>query len=128
MGFTAMITPAYVRTMAAYNTEMNRSMYAAADMLTDEQRGDDRGLFWKSIHGTLSHILWGDLQWMSRLAAWSRPSGTGRGSAPFVRDFAELRRMRAETDAGIATWGEGMDDAWLAGEDVWFTRMTEGVM
>ena len=48
-----MITPAYIRTMASYNSEMNRRIYAAAAGLTDDQRRTDRGLFWQSLHGTL---------------------------------------------------------------------------
>ena len=34
-----MITPDFVRTMAAYNAEMNRRIYGAAARLSDEARG-----------------------------------------------------------------------------------------
>ena len=47
-----MITPAYSRTMAAYNSEMNRRIYAAAGRLSDAERRAPRGAFWGSIHGT----------------------------------------------------------------------------
>ena len=40
-----MITSAYVRTMAQYNSEMNRRIYACAARLSDEQRRADVGLF-----------------------------------------------------------------------------------
>ena len=53
-----MITPAYVRTMAAYNAEMNRRLYGAAGRLSDTERQQPRGAFWGSIHGTLNHLLW----------------------------------------------------------------------
>ncbi len=69
-----MITPAYVRTMAAYNAEMNRRLYAAADRLDDAERRADRGAFWSSIHGTLCHLVWGDQMWMSRFAGWPKPA------------------------------------------------------
>ena len=52
-----MITPAYVRLMAQYNAEMNRRLYAAAARLTDAERKADRGAFWQSIHGTLTHLV-----------------------------------------------------------------------
>ncbi len=52
-----MITPAYVRTMAAYNREMNRRLYGAAERLTDAERRREAGAFWGSLHGTLSHLL-----------------------------------------------------------------------
>ncbi len=58
-----------IRIMAEYS-EMNRRIYAGAARLGDEQRRDDVGLFWKSLHGTLCHLLWGDRQWMSRLDGW----------------------------------------------------------
>jgi uncharacterized damage-inducible protein DinB len=52
-----MITPAYIRTMAAYNAEMNRRLYGAAARLSDAERREPRGAFWGSIHGTLNHLL-----------------------------------------------------------------------
>ena len=52
-----MITPAYIRTMAEYNAEMNRRLYGAAARLSDVERRLPRGAFWGSIHGTLTHIL-----------------------------------------------------------------------
>jgi uncharacterized damage-inducible protein DinB len=116
-----MITPAYVRTMAAYNAEMNRRLYAAAARLTDAERRAPRGAFWGSIHGTLSHILWGDRQWMSRFAEWPKPATPIRESARMIDDFAELAAARKEADAGIARWAETVDEAWLGGDLTWFS-------
>ena len=41
-----MITPAYIRTMAEYNAEMNRRLYAAAARLSDTERREPHGAFW----------------------------------------------------------------------------------
>ena len=60
------VGPAFVRTMAAYNAEMNRRIYTAAQRLPERERRLARGAFWGSIHGTLCHLLWGDRMWMSR--------------------------------------------------------------
>ena len=87
-----MITPAYIRTMARYNSEMNRRIYAAADRLTDGQRREDRGLFWKSLHGTLNHLLWGDRQWMSRLDGWPPNTIPNPQSPTLIQDFVALIR------------------------------------
>ena len=76
-----MITPAYVRTMAAYNAEMNRQLYGAAARLSDAERRQPRGAFWGSIHGTLNHLLWGDRQWMSRFDNWPKPDVAIKQSA-----------------------------------------------
>ena len=59
-----LVTPGYVRTMAAYNTQMNRQIYEAAARLSDAERKREQGAFWGSIHGTLNHLLWADRMWM----------------------------------------------------------------
>ena len=63
-----MITTAHVASMARYNRWQNQNLYTAADGLSDEERKCDRGAFFKSIHGTLSHILFGDQIWLHRFA------------------------------------------------------------
>src|SRR5882672_10606198 len=96
-----MITPAYVRTMAAYNAEMNRRLYEAASRLPDAERRCDRGAFWGSLHGTLVHILWGDSQWMSRFDNWERPSTPIKESDHLIEDWAELCARREKADSDI---------------------------
>ncbi len=116
-----MITAAYVRTMAAYNAEMNRRLYAAAGRLSEAERRTPRGAFWGSIHGTLCHILWGDRQWMSRFADWPRPAAAIRDSARMIDGFGELAAAREAADAGIARWAEAVDEAWLDDDMAWFS-------
>jgi uncharacterized damage-inducible protein DinB len=114
-----MITPSYVRTMAAYNAEMNRRLYAAAGRLDDDRRRAAHGAFWSSIHGTLAHILWGDGMWMSRFDNWPRPPVAIKDSARMIEDFAELAQAREKADADIADWAARVDEAWLDAELVW---------
>jgi len=116
-----MITPAYVRLMAQYNAEMNRRLYAAAARLGDADRKADRGAFWRSIHGTLTHILWGDTQWMSRFDNWPKPDVPIKQSAAMIDDFATLQARRVKADADIIAWADRVDDAWLAEDLVWFS-------
>ncbi|MBV8121548.1 MAG: damage-inducible protein DinB, partial [Alphaproteobacteria bacterium] len=111
-----MITPAYMRTMAAYNAEMNRRLYGAAARLPDDERRRPRGAFWGSIHGTLTHILWGDRQWMSRFDNWPKPATPIRESAGMIDDFAELMHEREQADGEITRWAHKVDDAWLDDE------------
>jgi uncharacterized damage-inducible protein DinB len=63
-----MIGPGFAQTMARYNRWQNRSLYAAADGLTEAARRKDRGAFFKSIHATLNNLLWADNRWMSRVS------------------------------------------------------------
>jgi len=116
-----MITPAYIRTMAEYSAEMNRRLYGAAARLSDAERRAPRGAFWGSIHGTLTHILWGDQQWMSRFDNWPKPATPIKQSAQMIEDFAELRTAREQADAAISRWAQKIDDAWLARDLTWFS-------
>jgi uncharacterized damage-inducible protein DinB len=116
-----MITPAWVRMMAAYNSEMNRRLYAAALRLPDAERRRDRGAFWGSLHGTFNHLLWGDRIWMSRFAQWPKPAQGIRDSATLIDDFAALHAARIEADAGIEAWAGAVDPDWLAGELRWLS-------
>jgi len=116
-----MITPAYARTMAAYNTEMNRRLYAAAARLPDADRRTDQGAFWTSLHGTLSHLLWADFQWMSRFANWPPPGVPLKQSATFVTGFDDLATRRIQADAGLEAWAAQLDPAWLAADQTWWS-------
>src|SRR3954447_3809327 len=116
-----MITPDYIRVMAAYNAEMNRRIYAGAERLTDAQRREDRGLFWNSLHGTLNHLLWGDRQWMSRLDGWPPNTIPNPQSPTLIEDFAALREARFEADRKIEAFADRIDGAWLDQDLVWFS-------
>jgi uncharacterized damage-inducible protein DinB len=120
-----MITPGYARTMASYNAEMNRRLYAAAGALSDVQRKADRGVFWKSIHGTFVHILWGDGQWMSRFAGWEKPATPIKESAGMIDDFGALSEQRVKADADIIVWADRLEQAWLDQDMTWFSGAVE---
>ena len=119
------VQPAFVRTMAAYNAEMNRRLYAAAARLSDAERRKARGAFWGSIHGTLCHLLWGDQAWMSRFDYWPKPAVPQKESAGLVAEFAELARLRHDADARISDWAQRVDAAWLAEDMVWFSQSAQ---
>ena len=116
-----MITPDFVRIMALYNSETNRRIYAAAALLTDAQRTEDRGLFWKSLHGTLNHLLWADRQWMSRLDGWPPNTVPNPQSPTLYADFDELRDERAKADAKIEDFANRIDEAWLTQDLEWWS-------
>ncbi|MSP30837.1 MAG: damage-inducible protein DinB [Acetobacteraceae bacterium] len=116
-----MITPAYICMMTAYGMEMNRRIYAAAALMTDEQRKQDRGLFWKSLHGTLNHLIWGDTQWMSRFADWEKPAVGGKQSAALFDDFSALRSAREAMDRRLTDWAAQVSDAWLGRDQNWYS-------
>jgi uncharacterized damage-inducible protein DinB len=116
-----MISPAYVRLMAAYNSEMNRRLYAAAAGLSEAERVADGGAFWGSIHGTLNHLAWADQMWMSRFAGWPKPIQVQKDSATLFGDFDALREARVAMDAALEAWAAEVTEAWLAGNLVWYS-------
>jgi uncharacterized damage-inducible protein DinB len=71
-----MINPVHART--AYNRWMNERRYELCAGLPDAERKRDRGAFFKSVHGTLNHLLYADRAWMSRFTGrdlgWRGPA------------------------------------------------------
>ena len=100
-------------TFARYNAWTNRRLYEAAARLTDAEYRADKGAFFKSMHGTLNHLLATDRIWMKRF--------TGEGDAPSRLDaivherFDALRQARESEDRRIATFIDSLDETRLAG-------------
>lgn len=108
-----MITPDYARTMAAYNRWMNETVYAAAARLSDAERKRDLGAFFKSLHGTLNHLLVGDRLWLGRFTG--APVTFPSLGHELYADFGELRRERGQTDAAIEAMAAAITPERLAG-------------
>lgn len=87
---------------AGYNAWCNERLYDAAAKLSDADYRADRGVFFKSMHGTLNHLLVGDRIWMKRF--------TGTGEAParldaiLYDDFTALRAARQSQDTLIGRY------------------------
>jgi uncharacterized damage-inducible protein DinB len=109
-----MIGAGYARTMARYNRWMNERLYECAARLPDAQRKRDTGAFFRSVHGTLNHLLVGDRVWMGRFVG---PVFVPKSLAEeLYADFGELRRERARTDEAIEAWAASLTDERLACE------------
>ena len=115
-----MITPGYLQRMARYNRWQNISIYGAADGLSDAERRADRGSFFQSIHATLSHILWADQLWMSRLSDWAPPDGPSR-EVPLYDDWDDLKSRRNEADRTFINWAETLTQADVDGDLEWYS-------
>jgi uncharacterized damage-inducible protein DinB len=120
-----MIDKSYVERMARYNRWQNDNLYGVADGLSDEERRRDRGAFFGSIHGTLSHLLWADCMWMSRFSNVPKPGVGIAGSAALYPDWRKLRHERAAIDGAISSWAGALDPAWLGGTYTWFSNAAE---
>jgi uncharacterized damage-inducible protein DinB len=110
--------------MADYNAWMNRKLYAVAADIPDADRKRDLGAFFKSLHGTLNHILFADLVFLARFTGTAMPEGdfgTERHDG-----FDALRAEREQSDARILDWTAGLDREALA-KPLTFTSMIDGV-
>ena len=56
------------RRAARYNRWINESLYQRCSTLSDEQLNEDAGLFFRSVIGTLNHLLITDLLWLQRMS------------------------------------------------------------
>ncbi len=105
------LTPQGVRAFAAYQRWMNRRVYARCAELSDAERNADRGAFFRSIHGTLNHLLYGDLNWFGRFKD-GRSRAEDRRITLHER-FEDMRDARFALDAEMKAWTEGLSQAWL---------------
>jgi uncharacterized damage-inducible protein DinB len=120
-----MIGVGYVRTMARYNEWQNRSLYSAADTLDEAGRMHDRGAFFGSIHGTLSHLMWADQQWMSRFSDVEKPPALIKASPGNYPDWPDLRSRRVSFDSRIVEWADTMQPDWLHGDLTWYSGLAK---
>ncbi len=119
-----MIDTTYARTMARYGRWMNERLYECCARLTDEQRKRDTGAFFKSIHGTLNHLLLADRVWMGRFVG--KPFTAKSLDQELYADFAQLCAERALTDDAIDRWVETLDDQTLKGQLTYMSLVNPG--
>jgi uncharacterized damage-inducible protein DinB len=103
---------AHWQMFAAYNRWANALIFEHAARLSDEDYRADCGVFFKSVHGTLNHLLVADRIWMQRI--------TGANASPMRLDailydaFQDLREARVAEDRLIIAFVEGLDEAALS--------------
>ena len=103
----------HFQSFARYNAWANARLYEAAAGLSDAEYRADRGAFFRSMHGTLNHLLATDRIWMQRI--------TGCGGAPdrldaiLHEDLPSLREAREAEDRRIVEHMIGLSEADLAG-------------
>lgn len=111
------------RLMAQYNRWINGQLFDCASRLSPEQLAADRGAFFKSILGTLNHILVADIIWLRRFAGhpdrfaalqWlldlDQPASL---DAILHEDLDSLRQARDKIDQTILDFCDGLGDAQL---------------
>jgi uncharacterized damage-inducible protein DinB len=105
-----MYNQTYYETMAEYNYWINQKLYAICAEIPDHQRREDLGAFFKSIHETLNHLLFGDRVWMGRFIG--EPFFAKIGQELYT-DFNQLHQEREITDQQIINWSKNLSSEWL---------------
>jgi uncharacterized damage-inducible protein DinB len=92
--------------MAKYNAWANARLFRMAGALRDELYRKETGAYFRSLHGTLNHLLVADRIWMRRL--------TGAGDHPellnaiLFDDLPSLHTARVEEDRRINGFVQGL--------------------
>jgi|SRR5581483_3901303 len=96
------------RMFAGYNAWCNERLYDAVAQISDADYRADRGAFFRSLHGTLNHLLVGDRIWMQRF--------TTQGVLPksldaiLHDDFSDLRAARRIEDERIIAYVAALNE------------------
>lgn len=104
--------------LASYNQWMNARLYDAAATLPHEALVADRGAFFKSVLGTLNHLVIADTIWLKRFALHpaapavlaqlqDTPLPAALDAMPYA-DLASLRQRRQWLDEIIVAWVAGL--------------------
>jgi uncharacterized damage-inducible protein DinB len=104
---------AHLEQCAAYNRWANARLYEAALALDDTLYRRDVGAFFKSLHGTLNHLLVADRIWLKRLTG--EGEATNRLDAILHEDRRALALARAAEDERILRYVASLDEAALDG-------------
>ncbi|WP_280152905.1 DinB family protein [Piscinibacter sp. XHJ-5] len=90
----------YFATLARYNVWATRKLYEHVDALPEDDYRRDAGLFFKSVHRTLNHLLVGEhVIWFARFA--DGVSNRARLDEEIETDRARLRQRLVE---GVQRW------------------------
>jgi uncharacterized damage-inducible protein DinB len=104
----------HFRAFARYNRWANARLSAAVGTLGEEEYRADRGAFFRSLHGTLNHLLLGDRLWLARITGERDPSLPSRLDAILHEDRDALAAARAREDERIVAVVDGLDEGRLA--------------
>jgi uncharacterized damage-inducible protein DinB len=107
--------------MAKYNQLMNQRMIDASANLSPMALAEDKGAFFKSVIGSLNHIMVGDILWMKRFAnhpdnyqslrkldGFEVPAGL---TAILFDDLSTFAKVRAKLDDNLIEWCDELNES-----------------
>jgi uncharacterized damage-inducible protein DinB len=107
--------------LAKYNQLMNQRMIEASGNLSPSTLAEDKGAFFKSVIGSLNHIMVGDILWMKRFAThpgnyqslqrlegFEMPEGL---TAMLFDDLSTYAKVRAKLDDYLIEWCDELNES-----------------
>lgn len=95
-----------LKMLARYNRWANKAVYDAAAALPDADYRADCGAFFRSVHGTLNHLVVADMIWLGRFGAGEFP--VLPLDATVADDLPPLRMMREKLDGDVIAFTEAL--------------------
>ena len=120
-----MIDRDYCVTMARYNRWQNDQLEKLLGGLETAEVTRDRGAFFGSMLGTLNHLLWGDMTWMSRFDGGPAPDLPALESTRMCPTLAAWSAERFRLDGRITHWVKSLHSVDLAGTLTWYSGSAE---
>ncbi|QDG75543.1 DinB family protein [Labrenzia sp. PHM005] len=114
------IDPALYQRLAKYNTWMTDKAYVAADQMSDTARKEDCGAFFKSVHSTLNHLLFGDRAWMRHFTG--RDYYVEKIGVDLYEDYGALKAAHRAMCGDIEDFADDLTCEWLDGSLEWTSR------
>lgn len=116
-------TIAALSRLAHYNAWMNQRLLDSMTQLTQAQLWEDRGAFFKSVMGTMNHVLVWDITWLQRferqystpvLAPVSKLASPASHDQVLYRDLDRFGVARNHLDGILVAFTAKIDTALLA--------------
>jgi len=85
-----------MKLMVDHSVWMNRKLYQVCSGVPDRVRKQDKGLFFRSLHGTFNHLLLVDRLWLGRIAG--KPLEVLSLDQELHADFETLKKAQKKTD------------------------------
>ena len=113
----------HLRLMAEWNTWCHQRVHAAVGRVDDEQYRRPSGLFFRSLHGTLNHLLLVEQVWLGRLKGV--PFVVNGLDEEIETDRARLFHRQIASSCEIAAYVDASTDEVLD-SDLEFTLLSGG--
>ena len=120
-----MIDRAFCRTMSRYNAWQNRLLWEVLEPMDGDALRRDAGLPQGSVLTTLTHLLWLDQMWLSRLFRVKAPNSDFERAAAETPSPATWWAARFRADGALRMWADTLSSVDLTGDIAFYSLSSE---